>query len=195
MKEVIEELLKENKLQQYVKRNKNGPTSLTQGQQVPVHRPSSSEKATAHESERPVINVVTGGPHPAGRSWGEMERYARALKYAPADESVFVLEDAAPLKQQKTFNDDIIFSSKDSMGVEAPTIDPLVISAGIGPATVKRVLVDCGASCNILFKKTFDQMKIPMDDVQASSLKIAAFTGEPKQPIGTIDLFIELGKG
>ena len=71
-----------------------------------------------------------------------MERYARALKYAPAEESVFVLEDAAPLKQQKTFNDDIIFRVRDSMGVEAPTIDPLVISAGIGPAIVRSVLVD-----------------------------------------------------
>ena len=165
MKELVEELLKENKLQQYVRRNKNGPTSPTQGQQAPVHRPSSSEKATDHESERPVINVITGGPHPAGRSWGEMERYAHALKYAPTEESVFVLEDAAPLKQQKTFKDDVIFRVRDSMGVEAPTIDPLVIYAGIGPAIVRRVLVDCGASCNILFKKTFDQMKIPMADV------------------------------
>ena len=88
-----------------------------------------------------------------------------------------------------------MFSTRDSLGIEAPTIDPLVISAGIGPATVRRVLVDCGASCNILFKKTFDQMKIPMADVQASLLKIAGFAGEPKQPIGTIDLFVELGKG
>jgi len=38
-------------------------------------------------------------------------------------------------------------------------------------------------------------MKIPMADVQASSLNIADFTGEPKQPIGTIDLIVELGKG
>ena len=108
---------------------------------------------------------------------------------------MFFLENDAPLKQQKTSTDDIVFSARDSLGIEAPTIDPLVISAGIGPATVRRVLVDCGASCNILFKKTFDQMKIPMADVQASSLKIAGFAGEPKQPIGTIDLFVKLGKG
>ena len=112
-----------------------------------------------------------------------MERYARALKYAPAEESVLVLEDAAPLKQQKTFHDDIMFRTRDSIDVEAPTEDPLVVSIGIGPAIVRRVLVDSGASCNILFKKTFDQMKIPMTDVQASSHKIAGFIGELKQPI------------
>ena len=44
-----------------------------------------------------------------------MERYAHALKYTPAEEDVFVLEDAAPLKQQKTSNDDIVFKARDSM--------------------------------------------------------------------------------
>ena len=195
LKNLIEELLRENKLQQFVKKNSNNPASSSQGQQVPVHQPRTGEKATGHESGRPVINVITGGPHPAGKSWGEMERYSRALKYAPAEEDVFVLEDTTPLKQQKTFSDDIIFRARDSTGIEAPTLDPLVISAGIGPAIVRRVLIDCGASCNILFKKTFDQMKIPMIDVQASSQKIAGFTGEPKQPIGTIDLLVELGEG
>ena len=34
-----------------------------------------------------------------------------------------------------------------------------------------------------------------MADVQASSQKIVGFTGEPKQPIGTVDLFVELGEG
>ena len=139
--------------------------------------------------------MIRGGPHPTGRSWGEMERCARALKYARAEESVFVLEDVAPLKQHKTFSDDIVFRVRDSMGVEAPTIDPLVISAGIGPAIVRRVLVDCGASCNILCKMTFDQMKTPMADVQASSQKIVGFTGETRQPIRTVDLFVELGEG
>ena len=124
-----------------------------------------------------------------------MERYAHALRHAPREENVFILEDTTPLKQQRTFNDDIVFRARDSVGIEAPTLNPLVITAGIRPATVKTVLVDCGASCNILFKKTFDQMRIPMVDVHASSHKIVGFTGEPKQPIGTIDLPIELGEG
>ena len=114
LKEVIEQLLKENKLQQYVKRSRNAPALSTQGQQVPTHRPGSSEKAVEQESERPVINIITGGPHPAGKNWGEMERYARALRHVPAEENVFVLENDAPLKQQKTSTDDIVFSARDS---------------------------------------------------------------------------------
>jgi len=60
---------------------------------------------------------------------------------------------------------------------------------------VKKVLIDCGASCNILFKKTFDRMKIPKENVQASSQKIMGFIGEPKQPVGTIELFVEISEG
>jgi len=108
---------------------------------------------------------------------------------------VYVLEDTTPLKQQTTSNDDIVFWARESVGTEAPTLDPLVITVGVGPATVKRVLIDCGASCNILFKKTFNQMKILKANVQASSQKIMGFTGEPKQPVGVIELLVEIGEG
>jgi len=36
-------------------------------------------------------------------------------------------------------------------------------------------------------------MKIPKADVRASSQKIMGFTGEPKQPIRTIELLVEIG--
>ena len=139
--------------------------------------------------------MISGGPHPAGSSWGEVERYSRALKYTPKDESVFMLEDDIPLKFRKTSNDDIVFRTRDSTGIEAPTLDPLVVTADIGPALVKRVLIDCGASCNILFKKTFDKMKIPKADVQPSVQKIMGFAGEPKLPFGTTELLVEIGEG
>jgi len=48
-----------------------------------------------------------------------MERYAHALKYAPKEDGVYSVEDTTPLKQQKTFHDDIIFRARDSMGIEA----------------------------------------------------------------------------
>ena len=75
--------------------------------------------------------MISGGPHPAGSNWGEVERYAHALKYTPKEENVFVLEDDIPLKQQRTSNDDIVFRDRDSTGIEAPTLDPMVITAGI----------------------------------------------------------------
>jgi len=58
-----------------------------------------------------------------------------------------------------------VFREKDSKGVVAPTVDPLVVTVGIGPAMVKRVLVDCGSSVNVLFRKTFNLMNLSMTDV------------------------------
>ena len=56
--------------------------------------------------------------------------------------------------------DDIMLRSLDADKVEASAIDPMVISATIGPAYVKRILIDCGRSINIIFKKAYDQMKM-----------------------------------
>jgi len=123
-----------------VKRDNNS----AQGRNDYSNPSGSGEGASAQNSDRLVINVITGGPHPAGASWGDIERYSHALKYAPKEENVYVLEDTIPLKQQKTSNDDIIFRARDLTGTEAPTLDPLVITAGIGPAIVKRVQIDYG---------------------------------------------------
>lgn len=52
--------------------------------------------------------------------------------------------------------DDIVFWSKDADKVDAPTIDPMVISAMIGPVLVRKILIDCGSFVNIIFKMTYD---------------------------------------
>lgn len=49
--------------------------------------------------------------------------------------------------------DDIVFENRDADKLEAPTIDPMVISAIIDLALVRRILVDCGNSVNIIFKR------------------------------------------
>lgn len=95
LKDLIEKLLKENKLQQYVRRNRNDPSSSTQGQILLTHHYGPNERTATQGSERLIINAITGGPHPADRSWDEMERYARALRQAPEGENILVLEDDA----------------------------------------------------------------------------------------------------
>ena len=66
--------------------------------------------------------------------------------------------------------DDFSFRNRDADKVEAPTIDPMVISATIGPALVRRILIDCGSSVNIIFKKAYDQMRMEAKDLKPSKL-------------------------
>ena len=111
---------------------------------------------TAHRLEeqppadgRLVINMIIGGPHPADKSWKEMERYANSLKHEEF-ECYSNMEDGAPAKQQRTMTDDIVFRASNADRVESPTTDLMVISSLIGHALVKQILIDCGSSVNII---------------------------------------------
>lgn len=91
--------------------------------------------------------------------------------------------------------EDVVFKDRDSDGLLTPTVDPMVVTIGIGPAIVRRVLVDSGASVNVLFINAFSQMKLSMADMRACPNKIHGFTVQPTQPVGVIDLLVELGEG
>lgn len=72
-----------------------------------------------------------------------MERYANAIKHSNS-EYCSNAEDGALEKQQRTMTYDIVFRNRDADKAEAPMIDPMVTSVMIGPALVRRILVDCG---------------------------------------------------
>ena len=105
------------------------------------------------------------------------------------------LDDITPVKQQKMMFDDVVFRGRESIGVHAPTEDPLVITATIGPATVHKVLVDNGSSVNILFKKAFDQMKLEMKDLKPCEGWIRGFNGASTALMGYVELSVTLGEG
>ena len=71
----------------------------------------------------------------------------------------------------------------------------MVITVGLGQTIVRWVLVDSGASVNILFFSAFHRMKLSMSDVKACQNKVHRFTGQAIQPIGVISLLVELGEG
>lgn len=106
-----------------------------------------------------------------------------------------VLSNTFPMKMSKTSGEDVVFKDRDSDGLLTPTVDPMVVTIGIGPAIVRRVLVDSGASVNVLFINAFSQMKLSMADMRACPNKIHGFTVQPTQPVGVIDLLVELGEG
>ena len=98
-------------------------------------------------------------------------------------------------KVPRILQDDITFKDEDPTGIITPTEDPMVITIDLGPAIVRRVLVDSGASVNILFFSAFHRMKLSMGDVKACQNKVHGFTGQAVQPIGVISLLVELREG
>ena len=152
------------------------------------------QEEPARADGRLVINTISGGPHPADRSWKEMESYASSIRHADF-ECYSSFDEGAPAKQQKTMIDDIVFRNRDADKVEAPIIDPLVISAQVGLAWMKRILVDSGSSVNILFKRAYDQMKMEPADLKPCQSRVHGFNGSATIPTGMMELPVELGVG
>lgn len=74
-------------------------------------------------------------------------------------ENCFAVEDGDSAKKRRLVTNDVVFRNQDVNGVEASTLDPLMIMAMIRPTIVKQVLINYGKSLNILFKKTYGQTK------------------------------------
>jgi len=70
---------------------------------------------------------------------------------------------------------DIVFWSRDPDKMEAPTTDPMVISATIGLPLMRKILVDGGSSINIIFKKANDQMQMEAKDPKSCWAHIHSF--------------------
>ena len=81
------------------------------------------------------------------------------------------------------------------MGIEIPTIDPLMIIDKIGPASVRRIVIESGSSVNIIFKASFDQMKLEVKDFKPCHATIHDFNGSFNQLVGMVDLSVELRDG
>ena len=161
MRDVVEKLLREGKLDEY----NSSLRDRGQGGQAPNQNQSAPKPTAQQKGKGIVINTIVGGLHPAIPSFRAMDQYVNAVKHIYVD-GCNDLEDITPVKQQKTMFDDMVFRSRDDTGIQSPTEDPLVITTTIGPALVHKVQVDNGSSVNILFKKSFDQMKLESGDLK-----------------------------
>jgi len=71
----------------------------------------------------------------------------------------------------------ITFTDEDFKGVDPSLDDPMVISVNINKLTIMKTLVDQGSLVDILYRKTFKQMRIveeemkPYDDHMASRVR------------------------
>ncbi|KAK1361041.1 hypothetical protein POM88_045515 [Heracleum sosnowskyi] len=95
----------------------------------------------------PVINMIFGGPTAAGSSRNSRKAYAR---------EVMTVVGEAPKRARTEVS--IGFDDSNLEGVKFPHDDPLGIIPVIGNSETKRVLVDNGASVDILFHDAFIKM-------------------------------------
>ncbi|GAV57055.1 hypothetical protein CFOL_v3_00593, partial [Cephalotus follicularis] len=98
-------------------------------------------------------------------------------------------------KRLRTGGDEevITFSKADYEGVRLPHDDPVVVTLLVELFTMKRILIDSGSSADILYKRAFDQLRIPADQLKPVKTPLVGFTGEMIHPLGSINQSVVVG--
>ncbi|XP_063942660.1 uncharacterized protein LOC135150327 [Daucus carota subsp. sativus] len=158
LKDEIEFLIRKGKLSKYTRdTDKNPRDNDNRGR-------DNDDRNKRNQPRGPVINVISGGPTAAGLSSNSRKAYAREVMYIVGE----------PPKRAK-IEFALAFDNLDLDRVKFPHDDPLVITPVIGNSSVKRVLVDGGASVDILFHDAYEKMGYSDSQLTPSDMPIYGF--------------------
>uniref|UniRef100_A0A2N9EKX3 Uncharacterized protein n=1 Tax=Fagus sylvatica TaxID=28930 RepID=A0A2N9EKX3_FAGSY len=172
LKEQVETLIRQGKLQKYVSRPAKPPTQREQ---------------TEHNRPGPVgeIRTIIGGPASGGTSRASRKAYARQVH------NIMVVQ--RPPKNVRLDDQIISFSEEDARGTHQPHDDALVITINIVGFTTRRVMVDNGSSADILYLPAYQQMRLDKDKLRPMDAPLVGFTGDKVCPNGIVTLPITVG--
>uniref|UniRef100_A0A2N9G208 Reverse transcriptase domain-containing protein n=1 Tax=Fagus sylvatica TaxID=28930 RepID=A0A2N9G208_FAGSY len=177
LKEQVETLIRQGKLQKYV----NRPTN-TRPAKPPVHREQAEPNRPGPVGE---IRTIVGGPASGGTSRASRKAYARQVH------NIMVVQ--RPPKNIRLDDQIISFSEEDARGTHQPHDDALVITINIAGFTTRRVMVDNGSSADILYLPAYQQMQLDKDKLRPMDAPLVGFTGDKICPVGIVTLPIMVG--
>uniref|UniRef100_A0A2N9I3E2 Integrase catalytic domain-containing protein n=1 Tax=Fagus sylvatica TaxID=28930 RepID=A0A2N9I3E2_FAGSY len=178
LKEQVETLIRQGKLQKYV----NRPTN-TRPAKPPVHREQAEPNRPGPVGE---IRTIVGGPASGGTSRASRKAYARQVH------NIMVVQ--RPPKNIRLDDQIISFSEEDARGTHQPHDDALVITINIAGFTTRRVMVDNGSSADILYLPAYQQMQLDKDKLRPMDAPLVGFTGDKICPVGIVTLPIMVGE-
>ena len=135
LKEQVETLIRQSKLQKYVSR----PTGTR------LTKPLAQKEQTKNNRPGPVgeIKTIIGGPAFGGTSRASRKAYARQVH------NIMVVQ--RPQKNAHLDDQVISFSEEDARGTHQSHDDALIVTINIVGFTTRRVLIDNGSSTDILY--------------------------------------------
>ncbi|XP_028122747.1 uncharacterized protein LOC114319881 [Camellia sinensis] len=77
--------------------------------------------------------------------------------------------------------------------VQHPHNDALVITLKIGKFQVRRILVDQGNSCDIMYVTCYKGLGLHLDDLEQSNNPMVGFNGTPTWSLGATNLEVQAG--
>ncbi|KAM2397731.1 hypothetical protein ACFXTH_034496 [Malus domestica] len=134
-----------------------------------------SPRGNHNQRQVNVIYSISGGTPISKSSNRAMKNSERALR---SGHQVFHVED---IRGEK--------------GIIYPHNDPLIVEAHIANFEVRRILVNTGASVNIMFSKAFRALNVAEHLLDRSIYPLISFSGDIVQPLGSIHLPFTIGTG
>ncbi|KAM2878807.1 hypothetical protein FF1_014372 [Malus domestica] len=119
-----------------------------------------------------------------------MKNSERALR---PGHQVFHVENIRGGKYQKPNWDPICLYPEEERGIIYPYNDPLIVEAHIANFEVRQILLDTGASVNIMFAEAFIALNIAEHLLDRSVSPMISFSGAIVQPLGSIHLPFTFG--
>ncbi|KAM1302166.1 hypothetical protein ACFX2H_013119 [Malus domestica] len=118
---------------------------------------SHSQRGNRNQRQVNVIYSLSGGTPISKSSNKAMKNSERDLR---SSHQVFHVEDIRGGKYQKLKWDPISFYPEEERGIIYSHNDPLIVEAHIANFEVRRILVDTGASVNIMFAEAFRALNV-----------------------------------
>ncbi|KAM1192930.1 hypothetical protein ACFXTH_013244 [Malus domestica] len=121
-----------------------------------------------------------------------MKNSERALR---SSHQMFHVENIREGKYQKPNWDPICLYPEEERGIIYPHNDPLIVEAHIANFEVRRILVDTGASINIMFAEAFKAFNVAEHLLDRLISPLISFSGDIVQHLGSIHLPYIIGTG
>ncbi|KAM1380987.1 hypothetical protein ACFX2I_022649 [Malus domestica] len=149
-------------------------------------------KGNRNQCQVNVIYSISGGTPISKSSNRAMKNSEQALRYG---HQVFHVENIRGGKYQKPNWDPICFYPEEERCIIYPHNDPLIVETHIANFEVRRILVDTGASVNIMFVEAFRALNVVEHLLDCSISLLISFSGDILQPLGSIHLLFTIGTG
>ena len=134
-----------------------------------------------------VINVIHGVFEP--------ERICELKGMLKTAEHLREVLSAQPtIKKGRTDPTNVIsFSGRDLERIYCPHNEALVVTLRVNDYDVKRILLDQGSSCEIMYYATFKQLKLEDKNLAPAVSPLIGFNSMPEWPVGKIILPVRAG--
>ena len=175
LKQQIKALIREGKLQRFVRKERMDP---------------SQEQAPRRENEHPRppigdIRMIVGGIAKTRSSKKARKTYLRMVQNVQLTCSVY--------KMARIDNPVIGFSEEDARRLHHPYDDAFVVSLRVGAYNMHQVLIDNGSSTDILYYPAFQQMRINKEQLFSINASLVGFRGTRVFPLGAVTLLVTIG--